>query len=139
MSTRDTDTGSGAFATLRLNSDTATNYSQVYLFGISGITPSSSLQGNRTSAAIYYQNTSNDTANTFSNSEIYIPSYTISQNKPISGFFVTENNSTAADAASINTAAQLWRNTAAITSITFTAGSNFVSGSSFYLYGIKNS
>jgi len=77
------------------------------------------------------------TANTFASGDIYIPSYTVSQNKPMSGFTSQENNTTAAY--TVATAA-LWVNTSAITSVQFnTGGGNFVSGSSFYLYGIKNS
>ncbi len=76
------------------------------------------------------------TSNTFDNTEIYIPSYTVSQNKPFSTFSVQENNQTEAY---MGTTAGLWSNTAAITSITFSAnGQSFVSGSSFYLYGISN-
>lgn len=77
------------------------------------------------------------TSNTFDNTEIYIPSYTVSQNKPFSTFSAQENNLAATY---MGKTAGLWSNTTAITSITFDAnGQNFVSGSSFYLYGIKNS
>jgi hypothetical protein len=76
------------------------------------------------------------TANTFSSDEIYIPSYTASQYKPASVFGTQENNSTAQKMA---VDASLWSNTAAITSITLTCGDpSYVSGSSFYLYGISN-
>ena len=86
---------------------------------------------NRTTAAT-------TTANTFASLEFYIPNYTVSQNKPFSGFFATENNTTAAYAGAT---AGLWRNTAALTSIQMglVDGPNFDTGSSFYLYGIKNS
>ena len=84
------------------------------------------------------QNAVSSTSDTFSNDEIYIPSYAVAQNKIISVFNVLENNSTTNYW--INADAGLLSNTAAITSITITAsGSSFVSGSSFYLYGIKNS
>jgi hypothetical protein len=78
------------------------------------------------------------TASTFSNGEIYIPNYAGSTNKPVSNFSVTENNATEAY---IDAVAGLMSNTAAITSITLTpnASLNFLSGSSFYLYGIKSS
>jgi hypothetical protein len=81
--------------------------------------------------------TNANTANTFSNSEIYIPSYLVSQNKPVGVFSVGENNNATAY---MTARAVLWRNTDAITSITLTANiSTFVAGSSFFLYGIKNS
>ncbi len=75
------------------------------------------------------------TSNTFASADIYIPSYLATQNKPVSIDSATENNATEAYRAAT---AGLWRNTAAITSINLEGG-DFVSGSSFYLYGIKNS
>jgi len=73
--------------------------------------------------------------NTFSNSEIYIPNYTSSNNKSFSVDGVTEANQTAAISLM---AAGLWSQTAAITSITLTpaVNPNFVVGSTFSLYGI---
>lgn len=77
------------------------------------------------------------TSNTFDNTEIYIPNYLVSSNKPFSTFSMQENNSSTAYS---GVTAGLWSNTAAITSLTFDAnGDSFVAGSSFYLYGIKNS
>jgi hypothetical protein len=78
------------------------------------------------------------TANTFGNASIYIPSYTVAQNKPMSSFGVDENNATAAR---MLATAMLFRSTAAITSITLSSSggsTNFVTDSSFYLYGISN-
>jgi len=77
-----------------------------------------------------------NTSNTFASVEIYIPNYAGTIAKVASAFLVTENNTTSD--AQINVFANLNTNTAAITdlSLQFT---NFVSGSSFYLYGIKNS
>ena len=82
-------------------------------------------------------NAATATANTFSNQEIYIPSYTASQNKPMSGIGMQEDN---AAAAYMMASAGLWSNTSAITEINLypETGPNFVSGSSFYLYGISN-
>jgi len=84
------------------------------------------------------QNPSNTTSNTFSSGDLYIAGYASSNYKPISTDTVTENNG---DAQQI-IAASLWSNTAAITSLTMTPqnGTGSIdSGSSFYLYGIKNS
>jgi len=78
------------------------------------------------------------TANTFGSTEIYIPSYTSSQQKPFSSSFVNENNS--ATAYSVGAAADLFQSTAAITSIALTpAYGLFIANSTFALYGIKNS
>jgi hypothetical protein len=77
------------------------------------------------------------TANTFSNAEIYIPNYAGSVRKVGGNFGVQEENSTTNNYVFV----EAFNNatTAAISSITFTTGGNFVSDSSFYLYGIKNS
>lgn len=121
---------------LRFNGDTATNYSNVNIYW-SG--PSSGIFSNQTSANKIFGSTGNTaTANTFGSIEIYIPSYTASQNKPLGSFGVPETNAASFDDG-IQAYAGLWRNTNAITSIAISQdGSGFVSGSSFYLYGISN-
>ena len=76
------------------------------------------------------------TANTFGNTEVYIPNYAGSTNKSLSADGVNENNATQAYA---DLGAGLWSNTAAITSITLTPNlGNFVQYSTATLYGIKN-
>jgi hypothetical protein len=77
---------------------------------------------------------STDPVGTFGNSELYIPNYTSNTNKTYSSDNVSENNGTYA-VASIN--AGLWSSSDAITSISLSPDSgNFVSGSTFTLYGI---
>lgn len=78
------------------------------------------------------------TANTFASIDVYIPNYTSSNYKSFSSDAVSENNATDGRQDMI---ASLWSNTAAITSIAIDndASFSFTSGSSFYLYGIKNS
>ena len=76
------------------------------------------------------------TANTFANIEIYIPNYTAATFKQMIVQGVTENN---AIASNLNLVANLWSQTAAITSLSFdnsTSGQNFVQYSTFSLYGI---
>jgi hypothetical protein len=73
------------------------------------------------------------TSNTFGSFDIYIPNYTSSNNKSWSADTVSENNATEAYA---ELTAGLWSNTAAITSATIVAQSNFVANSTFSLYGI---
>lgn len=124
------------FLYVTFNSDTATNYSDTMLFA-----SVSSVLSSRETSNTYWQTKAIDgdgaTANTFGSFELYIPSYTISQNKPLSGFATPESNATDAY---LGVSAGLWRNTAAITSINITKfGTNFVAGSSFYLYGLKSS
>jgi hypothetical protein len=78
------------------------------------------------------------TSNTFGSAEIYIPNYAGSNYKSVSLDSVGENNATTAYA---RLTAGLWSDTSAITSINITPldTTNWLSGSSFYLYGIKNS
>lgn len=86
---------------------------------------------------IYYTTQSSDTANTFGNSELYIPNYAGSNNKSVSEDAVEETNGNVVYMA---LGAGLWSNSAAITSITLTPlGGNFTQYSTAYLYGIKNS
>lgn len=111
-----------------------TNLSDRYLFGAGSGSPASG-----TDSYIYLNdlNPPAATANTFGNGEAYIPNFSSSNYKSVSADSVTENNGTTAY---IMLTAGLWSSTAAITSIQLSAGSgNIVSGSSFYLYGIKNS
>jgi len=100
----------------------------------------SSASSGRTSSATYLYFSLTDstyTANTFSNWEMYLPNYLSTTSKPVSNFSVTENNATASY---IDVNAGLSNITSAITSVTLTAdGDTFVSGSSFYLYGISKS
>jgi hypothetical protein len=80
---------------------------------------------------------STDTANTFGNTDIYIPNYAGSANKSVSVDTVEENNGTTARAL---LGAILWSNTAAITALGLTPVSgSFVQYSTATLYGIKNS
>ena len=114
---------------------TTTNYSYTYLRGNGSAVVSSSVNSDPWT---WFGNidAANATSGTFSNGELYIPSYTVSQNKPASAIMAMEDNATTAF---MTANANLWRNTAAISSINFALGfGNFVSGSSFYLYGISN-
>ena len=77
------------------------------------------------------------TSNTFSNTEIYIPNYTSSNNKSLSVDSMEENNGTTAQADLIG---GFWTNTSAITSIALSANvGNFVENSTAVLYGISKS
>jgi hypothetical protein len=80
----------------------------------------------------------NNVASTFTNCEIYIPNYASSNNKSLSADNVQEQNVSSPVYA--NLTAGLWSDSAAITSIQIKPESGtFETGSSFYLYGIKNS
>jgi hypothetical protein len=76
-------------------------------------------------------------ANTFSNFDVYFPNYASSNYKGFSSDAVTENNASLSFA---ELHAGVWSNTAAITSISVAFSSGpCITGSTFYLYGIKNS
>jgi hypothetical protein len=117
-----------------------------YVNGGAGTGSGTRLTGNGAAASsdrwtdygkIFPQTDSSLTTNTFSNIEIYIPSYTASQNKPYSSFSVAENNATTAY---VGVNAGLYPSTTSISSLVlYPWNGNFVSGSSFYLYGIKKS
>jgi 4-hydroxyphenylpyruvate dioxygenase-like putative hemolysin len=125
---------------LQINGDTATNYSITRVSGYSTAAMSSRLSDATSAAQTAGANGANSTSNTFSNWEMYIPNYTTTATKPFSSYSVQENNSAASSSAWVNAQADLYRGTSAITTLLFTCQSgSFVSDSSFYLYGIKNS
>jgi hypothetical protein len=77
------------------------------------------------------------TSNTFSSYEVYLPNYAGSTQKVGSVFGAAENNAT--DPYFMIASAVKNTTTSAISSIEIAVTSdNFVSGSSFYLYGISN-
>jgi hypothetical protein len=83
-----------------------------------------------------YINASSYTANTFSNSELYIPNYTSGNQKSFSGDTTNEQNVSAYDSV-MGLQALLWSGTAAINQITLTLDyGNFAQYSTATLYGI---
>jgi hypothetical protein len=89
---------------------------------------------------IGYIPAASDTANTFGSTYIYIPNYTLSNNKSFSADVVMENNSAVNGGAFMVLDSGLWSQTAPINSITINtssgAGSNFAQHSTATLYGI---
>jgi hypothetical protein len=110
-------------------------FSQTWING-SGTGTTSGRYGSNTTLYPSYVNAASSTSNTFGSFEIYVPNYLIAQSKPIGVFGATENNATDAR---IEADAMLWASNNSVASITLYGNTNFVSGSSFYLYGIKNS
>ena len=132
-STRSLNSAVYHFALITFNGNTS-GYSGRRLEG--GGTSASSYTGSATSVAVNFGVGANATASVFGNAEVYIPNYTASSNKSVSTDVVGENNATTAYQI-LN--ADLWSNSAAITSITITGDSgNFVQYSSVSLYGISN-
>jgi hypothetical protein len=126
------------YCQINFNSDTSTLYSRTFLFGDGSAAYSQRGSNQGAIYNVYAFNGDTSTANTFSNTEIYIPSYTASQSKPLSSSSVQENN-TANSYDYIGAYANLYRSNTAISSIAITSSANLKTGSSFYLYGIKNS
>jgi hypothetical protein len=103
----------------------------------------SAASSNRTSASSYLgtsQTASGDgnTANTFGSTEFYIPNYAVAQYKPMGIFGANEGNSVSMQF--LLGEAGLMSSNTAINSIycIMSGGSNFLTGTSFYLYGISN-
>jgi len=121
---------------LSFNGSGGTAYSARLVYG-DGTSALSASESGLAFHALQYTAASSATASTFSNNDFYIPNYAGSTNKSSSVDSVTENNATAAI---MGMAANLWANTAAITSIRLTQGSgNFVQHSTATLYGISKS
>ena len=125
---------------MKMNNLTTSIYSQKALEGNGSAASSFSQSGADSAVRAGTVSGTGATANTFSNSEIYIPNYTSSNNKSASIDTVTETNATTVYS---NLIAYLVSSTAAITDLTFTTepagGVSFAQYSTFYLYGIKNS
>ena len=128
--------GSSIYVTYNGDNSSSTNYSYTQLRG-DGSAASSFRE-----SSVYYQwlGSQPTSGSDFSSGELYIPNYTSTGGKPASGYVVREGNSASITYAQVATA-NLYRGASAISSITLTqlGGGNFVSGSFFYLYGIKNS
>jgi len=122
---------------LRFNSDSGNNYTWRNLYGFNAVAYSDSSGGSISYAWGGYTNNSGLTASSFGNSEIYIPNYAGSNNKSVSADGVMETN--AANGVSLGIGANLWNNTAAITTITLLPSvGSYAQYSTAYLYGISN-
>lgn len=101
---------------------------------------SSASSYNASDAFVAYIDGTDQTASTFSNTELYIPNYNSSNYKSSSIDTVKENNASTAWVVAMNV--NLWSNTSAITSISLSdlsGTASFVQYSTATLYGISNS
>lgn len=125
---------------LRINGDSSALYSGTSIRGYGVGSGGGQVSASSEIYQYIYVPAGGATANTFSNTEFYIPSYQVSQNKPVGTFSVAERNNSDAY---MGLAASLYRSTTAITSLElsaqWTSAVDIASGSTFDLYGIKNS
>ena len=134
VSARDTTASSFQPIYVEMNSTNGI-YSRTRIFG-NGSTVSSNNATAETKSYLGSIDAANNTSNTFASVELYIPNYAGTAKKPYSSFAATEDNATASN---INVIALLADLTSAINQLVLTTNTSFASGSSFYLYGIKNS
>ena len=121
-------TTAGAFY-MQLNGDTATNYSQTYLYGDG----TSAASGRRTSQTNMRLSNGLNPENNFNFNEI-VQLQNYSNTTTFKSVLTRANNA----AGGTEAAVMLWRSTAAINSILVsTFANNFDTGSTFTLYGIK--
>jgi hypothetical protein len=111
---------------LRLNGDTTSNYSSTAIYG-DGVSAASLRQINDTKMYLGRATSVRNSA-----SLIYVQNY---NNTTTNKTVLSRGNSSAIIMATVS----LWRQTAAVTSITISdyASSNFLTGATFTLYGIK--
>lgn len=132
VSARKVESGGGTNLQMRFNGST-TGYSQRTMIG-NGTSIINAIDTSE--IGFMYVNDASQTANTFNNTEIYIPNAFGSNNKTVSIDNIVENNATAS--AQVLTAAS-WSSSAPISSIYLQVGNgtqNFAAGSTFSLYGI---
>ena len=114
---------------LGFNSSTS-NFSRRILYG----TGSGVASGTGSNNIINGVTRSSDTANTFGNTQIYVPNYSGSSTKSISIEAVIENNATSSW---LEISAMLWNDTSAITSVElYLSGHTFSEHSTASLYKI---
>jgi hypothetical protein len=124
-----------------LNSNTSAIYSYT-LMRLNWNTTAVSVRGSsqtKTTQIGYQPESVSESSDVFGSTEIYIPNYTSTTQKPISSFSAQGRNGTTYSPY-LSGYAGLVNLTSAVTSITVNGdGYNLLTGSSFYLYGIKNS
>ena len=128
VTAKDNNGGLDGTANLTFNGDTAANYSTTYLFG-TGSTAGSVRVTNSSQTPVLV---TGSTANNFGTTIVQIMNY--SNATTFKTLLSRGNSAESAAAARVG----MWRNTAAITSLTATAaGGSWVNSSTFTLYGIS--
>jgi hypothetical protein len=120
---------------MTFNSNTSGYSDRILLGNGASVSSTSNSYGAGSFVMNGYANGQSSTSNTFASISTYVPNYAGSNNKSISSDSVTENNATSALQ---GIQAQLWTNTAAITSIQLTTYTEFAQYSTASLYGITS-
>jgi hypothetical protein len=123
---------------LRFNSDTSGSYDYHFLRG-DGSAVQAYGYANNSSTEIYNSLIYNSsTAGAYGAAIIDIHDYSSTTKNKTVKYFSGSDANTASSSFQVVIGSSLWRNTAAISGIQiYTGGANFVSGSTFALYGIK--
>lgn len=133
-STRDSSSSDFNVSYLRFNNETTgTNYSDTLIIGYNNTNFFSSRITNASYISDFWTDGNNATASTFASADFYIPNYRSSNFKSVIIDSASEVNSASGNTLSLT--AGLWRNTAAITSLTLIS-SGYIANSTFTLYGI---
>ena len=136
-SIRSTATGSGFddYLGVQFNGITTSVYSRTNIYSTAASKGSTAASDVFLNYGVF--DDASNTSNTFNSIEMYVPSYTASQSKPNSFISMGEQNS--GSSVYLYASAGLYSQNTAISSVKLTAMSGtFVTGSSFYLYGISN-
>ena len=139
LSLRATNTSTLSENYLQINGVTTSLYSSVPVYGSGGGNDyGSSRQLNQTDVRFGFSNGGTSTTSVFGSSEIYFADYASSATtgRALGSVSVTEQNGPSNQ---MNAVSGTFRSTNAITSILLGTSVGFATGSSFYLYGIKNS
>jgi hypothetical protein len=130
---RDSGTGT-AYDSMRLNSDTGSNYSYHYLQG-NGSSVAAGAGATQTSiATLEYPGTSY-TSTIFGGKIIDILDYANTNNYKTARFFSSWDANGAGGGVWFGSGS--WQSTSAVSTITLTAGNTYAQGTTFALYGIK--
>ena len=123
----------GYSALLRFNSDSGSNYSQTQIYG-NGTTAGSNRGSNLTQVYLGY---TPDAYGAVGSNNFIVNIQNYSNSTTYKTVLCRNNNMSSGGTNATEASVGLWRNTAAITSISITAGSgNLLTGSTFTLYGI---
>ena len=135
FSVRSDRSGGSDYLGIAINSNSSSIYSYTDLNGVGSGSGASVFASSQPSFSLPSITAAGQTTNVFASGQMYIPNYVSGSYKPINLQMTQENNGTVSrmDAYSL-----LFSSTATISSLVFNPvlSTNFLTGSSFYLYGI---